>query len=132
MPRGKKPTYVLADDGNGGLSPTPANRSDSSVPSVPSVQAREDRTYAASLALQHFLLRTDGWLRLIPAGEGKQSYYKWKFTAGQWRGYYVMYVATFADWCDGILGLEEKLADVDAGLRRPARDTYGGDGWDTA
>lgn len=124
MPRGKKvddgheenravrTAAASADGGNGG------------VPGVPVVQEKRYSEEAASRAFQGFLERTDGWLRCIPAGEGKLSYFKWKFSSGQHKGKYVMYVAHFYDWVDGMCGLEEKLDEVDRGVRKPALDTF--------
>lgn len=35
-----------------------------------------------------------------------------------------MYVAHYTGWIDGILGLVEKLDEVDREVRRPAMDTF--------
>lgn len=94
------------------------------VSSVPHLQTVERSEETAGRAFQELLERDDGWLRCIPAGEGKLSYFKWKFNRGQHSGKYVMYVANFYDWVDGICGLVEKLDAVDKGLRNPAQDTF--------
>lgn len=70
------------------------------------------------------MARVDGWLRCIPAGEGKLSYFKFKFSSGEHKGKYVMYVCGPGGWTEGILGLADKLAEVDDGVRRPAQDTF--------
>ncbi len=93
----------------------------SGLPGLPEKSHSED---AASRAFQGLLERTDGWLRCIPAGEGKLSYFKWKFSDGPHKGKYVMYVAHFYNWVDGICGLAEKVEEVDRGVRRPAQDTF--------
>lgn len=124
MPRGKKGTYALAESGDGGLAPVRVDGGGDGVPSVPSVQTGEDRTGPASWAFQQLLLRTDGWLRVVPAGEGKLTYFKWKYSSGRHKGKYVMFVAAYTDWCGGLLGLFEKVEEVDLGTRAPAQDTF--------
>jgi len=91
------------------------------VPGIPTISRSEEQ---AGRAFQELLERTDGWLRGIPAGDGKLSYFKWKFNSGPHTGKYVMYVAHGFDWVDGICGLLEKLEAVDRGERRPALDTF--------
>lgn len=132
MPRGKKPQYVLADDGAGGLGPVAVDGGDRGVPGVPGVPQSSLGDTTPTAILQWLDSRTDGWFRLIPAGDGKQGYAKWKFTSGQWRGYYVMYVGPAGDVSGRLLGLAHKLGQVDRGDRRPAKDSYGGDGWESA
>lgn len=124
MPRGKR-----ADDGHetnrAVRAATPgADGGGSSIPSVPYLQAEPGRVEAAACAFLELMARTDGWLRCIPAGEGKVNYFKWKFSSGEHKGKYVMYVGHGQDWTGSILGLAEKLAEVDAGVRRPALDTF--------
>lgn len=129
MPRGKKGNYALEADGNGRLAPVRIGDDSVSVPPVSRVQESEERTAHAGFAFATILLRTDGWLRVIPCGDGKQSYFKYKFNQGRWRNHYVMYVASYTDWSGGLVGLWEKVSEVDQGTRKPALDSYGGDGW---
>lgn len=107
-----------------GANAAPAPGGNGSVPGISDVQASSDRAVAAGLAFGELLLRSDGWLRCVPAGDGKLSYFKWKFSSGPHKGRYVMYVAHYTGWIDGILGLVEKLDEVDREVRRPAMDTF--------
>lgn len=130
MPRRKKENLALAEDGNGGLTLVRVDDSPSRVESVPGVQDSEGRAELAGFAFSALLLRNDGWLRVIPCGDGKLNYFKWKYNRGQHRGKYVMFVGAYSDWSGGLLGLYEKVTEVDTGTRKPALDSYGGDGWD--
>lgn len=124
MPRGKKGAYALAENGDGGLAPVRVTGDSLGVPGISRLQASEDRTELAGLAFLELLARSDGWLRCIPWSENKIGYFKWKFSSGPHKGKYVMYVANAGDWTGGILGLTEKLAEVDDGTRKPAMDTF--------
>lgn len=115
-----KNAFVGAD----GTDTAVATSDNGSVPSLPVVQALQDRFAAADWAFAHFMSRTDGWLRLIPWGDGKQGYVKWKWVHGKYKGMYIMYVIDNYSWVDGIVGLFEKLAEVEDGTRRPALDTF--------
>lgn len=95
-----------------------------SVPGLPVVQALPLRHEAAEYALNRLMSRTDGWLRFIPWGDGKQGYVKYKFTHGDYAGMYVMYVITDYSWLRGVLGVFEKVREVDEGIRRPSPDTF--------
>lgn len=107
-----------------GDSPTPAASDPRSLERVFSLQTEQGRLDAASFAFQSLLARTDGWLRCIPSGHGKQNYFKWKFNTGQHSGKYVMFVSEYSDWVSGIMGLFYKLEEVDEGMRKPAHDTF--------
>lgn len=124
MPRKKKDSYALAEDGSGRLTPVRGDGLGNLLPPVPGVQTTNRSEDAAARAFQALLERTDGWLRCIPAGEGKLSYFKWKFSSGPHTGKYVMYVAHFYDWVDGIQGIADKVDEVDRGVRKPAQDTF--------
>jgi len=124
VPRSKK--YDDGHETNRNARPGEAvvDRGVDGFPSLSSLSSIEARLNAASLRFVQLLARTDGWLRVIPAGEGKLSYFKWKFSSGEHKGKYVMYVANGADWTDGMLGIYEKIVDVDHGVRKPALDTF--------
>lgn len=124
MPRRKTELNRNAFIGANGTDTAAAASSVDGVPSLSELSAGNDRTELARFALDALLLRSDGWLRLIPAGEGKLSYYKYKYATGPHRGKYVMYVAPYNNWVEGVLGLFEKVAEVDQGNRKPAMDTF--------
>lgn len=130
MPRGRKPKYALAEDPDGRLVPTPieALADPTTVPDAGF--AAHQRALEAAQEFQWLLSRDDGWLRATGDSGGKLNYFKWKFSRGEYRGKYVMYVAPVGDWSAGILGLAEKVSEVDAGVRKPAYDTYGGASWE--
>jgi hypothetical protein len=124
MPRGKKGTYALEEDGNGGLAPVRIAGDPVGVPSVSSVQEIEERSALAGFAFSAILLRTDGWIRVIPCGDGKQNYFKYKYATGKHKGKYVMFVGAYNDWAGSLLGLYEKIQAVDTGTLKPAHDTF--------
>lgn len=68
--------------------------------------------------------RDDGWLRVIPAGDGKQAYAKWKFTLGKHAGCYVMVTCSEYDVLDILMMLVHQLDKVDAGRHKPTVDKY--------
>jgi hypothetical protein len=111
-------------DRNNGVTQTYSERDLDDMAGLSSLQASIGRDQQASLAFGELLQRNDGWLRCIPCGEGKVNYFKWKFNAGTHAGKYVMFVGIGSDWITSILGLVDKLDDVDAGLLRPAHDTF--------
>lgn len=124
MPRGKR-----ADDGHEEnravrAAPVGIDGGYGGLAGVSSVSTGAARSTAAGETFQWLLARTDGWLRCIPAGDGKQNYFKWKFSSGPWAGHYVMYVSAAGDWSGGIIGLADKLIAVDEGRKRPAHDTF--------
>lgn len=124
MPRGKATLNGHAANGHVRNPAAGPDSGDDSLASVPGLPSGQSRIEAAAGAFLELLARDDGWLRCVPAGEGKLSYFKWKFSSGQHKGKYVMYVAGPTGWTDGILGLAEKLAEVDDGVRKPAQDTF--------
>lgn len=124
MPRKKSEINRNAFIGADGTDTAAASSSANVVPGVFDLPAIGDRAQLASFALDALLLRNDGWIRLIPAGEGKLSYYKYKYTTGPHKGKYVMYVAPYNSWAEGVLGLYEKVGEVDLGTRKPALDTF--------
>ena len=124
MPRGKKESYALADDGNGGLAPVRVTGDHPGVPSLSGLQESERRAEAAGLAFLDILRRPDGWLRIVGGDLAKSHFYKFKFSSGEWKGRYVMYVSVPGNWEEGICGLAQKLAAVDRGDLRPAYDTF--------
>lgn len=90
----------------------------------------DDRAKPAGLVSESFallMLRVDGWLRVVPHDLGKVVYFKWKFTTGRWRGFYVMYRCDDYDYQAALDGLVYKLLEVEKGHHRPARDTPYGD-----
>lgn len=124
MPRGKQTRYALADDGSGGLTQVRVDGGGSDVSSIPPIPDPEAWRTAAWNAYATLDARTDGWLRHIPSGDGKQCYAKWKYTRGPHAGKYVMFQAPGGAWYEALVGLAYKVAKVDEGLLKPAHDTF--------
>lgn len=97
---------------------------DSGLASVSRVQASAARSEAAGLAFLDIIYREDGWLRVVGGELNKACYWKFKFSSGQWKGRYVMYVSQPGCWEEGICGLADKLLAVDQGRLKPAHDTF--------
>ncbi len=91
---------------------------------VPARDTADGTRREACTALSELFLRMDGWLRVVPAGDGKTLYFKWKFTRGEWSGYYVMFVSLVWEWDKGIAGLRDKCDEVDQDARRPVKDKW--------
>lgn len=106
--------------GDAGMGNNPGMRSGSD----PNNQGSPDavRTAVCS-ALSELFVRDDGWLRIVPSGDGKGLFAKWKFTRGVWQGHYVMGVSEVYQWDVAVLQLLRKVREVDAGQRRAAKDT---------
>lgn len=123
MPR-KRNDGALSSGGSDRAGPAPAVSGPSSVPSVSGLSPEQGRSETALEALRDLYARDDGWLRIVPHGQGKTVYYKWKFTRGKWANHYVMYRDDDNRPFTSILSLESKVNDVDVGARRPALDSY--------
>lgn len=74
--------------------------------------------------LASVLQRDDGWLRIVPDGDGKVIWWKWKFIHGKHAGHYVMVRGEQAQNVESLRVLARKLAQVDRGESRPTRDSY--------
>lgn len=74
--------------------------------------------------LHELLIRDDGWLRVVPDGDGKVVWWKWKFVRGNHAGCYCMVRGFAHQHEEAMLILCKKLAYVDAGYERPTRDSY--------
>lgn len=70
------------------------------------------------------LCRDDGWLRVVPDGDGKVVWWKWKFTAGHYAGHYVMVRGEQDQHTQSLKLLARKLRSVDHGESKPTRDSY--------
>ena len=81
--------------------------------------------YDASLrgSLSMIMSRDDGWLRMVPHIDEGVIYAKWKFVRGPWTGYYCMFRDESFDGGSAIIGLRQKLSQIDAGHARPVYDT---------
>lgn len=124
MPRGKTNNYALAEDATGNLVPVPRAAGPLAIAPSPDPLEVNSRLNDAGEAFLAILAREDGWLRVVGGLSQKQTYWKFKFNNGQHKGFYVMYVGAASDWTRGILGLAEKLEEVDRGVRKPAYDTF--------
>lgn len=71
-----------------------------------------------------FLLRDDGWLRIIPQDDGETVYWKWKYTGGKHVNHYVMVVYSALDSADALVSLARKIHAVDSGEKSPVKDHY--------
>lgn len=92
------------------------------VPATESLE-RDLSTLDTGAALLALLARGDGWVRATADLDLKNLYLKYKYTAGAWRGHYVMVVTTpdMLQW--GMQLLLYKTHQVDAGEQRPSKDT---------
>lgn len=69
------------------------------------------------------LCRGDGYLKIVPALNSRAHFY-WKFTKGVWKGCYAYWTTEAEDlFSEGLAGLADKLGDIDAGVRKPCKDT---------
>lgn len=84
-------------------------------------EAKQDTTALSALSI--LCSRYDGWLRVIPGGDGKNIFLKWKFSRGKHRNSYVWWTVVDMDILGGLWGLIGKLDLVDAGHLRPTPDT---------
>lgn len=123
MPRGRKDVNRNAFIGGPGTDTAATDGNPVSVPSISGVQSREERVAEASKTFTLLLTRDDGWLRVVPHDDGQVQYWKWKFAHGKHRNHYVMYRVIVGDWTEGVLGLAQKLMEVDDGIRKPAYDS---------
>lgn len=73
-------------------------------------------------ALMELLDRTDGWLRIVPDGEHKCVFFKWKFHRGPHAGHYVMSVVEWYQIAYGLQLIALKVAQVDEGSLKPTKD----------
>ena len=124
MPRGKR-----IDDGheanrNSATGRVVAESDDFSMGGLSSIPSSIDRAAEAGQAFIDIITREDGWLRVVGGELNKQCYWKYKFSSGQHKGKYVMYVTVPGQWEEGIIGLAGKILEVDRGERRPAQDTF--------
>lgn len=81
-----------------------------------------DRAVAALML--PFLLRDDGWLRIVPQDDGASVYWKWKWTAGPHRNCYVMTVYPHSQCAESLRRLAAKVDAVDSGKEPPVKDHY--------
>lgn len=75
-------------------------------------------------ALMPFLLRDDGWLRIVPQDDGLTCYFKWKWTGGPHINHYVMVRYPYTESGDALARLARKVDSVDRGEQRPVKDHY--------
>lgn len=80
------------------------------------------RAIEAYDGLRELLSREDGWLRVVPDYDRRQMFFKWKFTSGAYPNHYCMWVCSLGDIREGILGLLQRVKEVEAGERRPVKD----------
>lgn len=90
----------------------------------PTLLDDSDPINALWLDMRDILLRTDGWLRVVPDENGKVVWYKWKFTRGTWQGHYVMVRGDQYQHGVSLRVLRGKLEHVDLGYARPTKDSY--------
>jgi len=92
--------------------------------SAPHSVGDEDPINGLWFDLRDLLLRDDGWLRIVPDGDQKTVWYKWKFTRGKWSNHYVMVRGEQYQHGLALSLLSKKLAGVDLGYDRPSQDRY--------
>lgn len=68
--------------------------------------------------------RSDGWLRVVPDGDGG-LHFKWKYTSGKHADCYVYwYSSALEGFARGLAGLWVKMGEVDEGRLKPSPDRY--------
>lgn len=67
-------------------------------------------------------LRDDGYLRVIPDGQGDRVFIKWKFTSGPYLGQYVMAVVNPHEISHGFVLILTKIIGSYAGMYSPSVD----------
>lgn len=72
--------------------------------------------------LLRYAQRDDGYLRIIPDGEQKFVYLKWKYTRARWIGHYCFVSGEYHRIVALLDTLETILDRVDEGQYRPSRD----------
>lgn len=77
---------------------------------------------AGQEAFVRLVCRNDGWLRIVPHDEGSIVYFKWKWSRGEFKGHYVMWLCSDFNYSLGLQGLLAKVESVDEGLDRPVKD----------
>lgn len=64
------------------------------------------------------------WLRIVPKHDDGITHWYIKYNQGKWNGYYIYYAQDFgADELDAIEFLITRFSEVEAGVRRPHKDT---------
>lgn len=76
------------------------------------------------LLMATLLDRRDGWLRVVPDGDGKVVWWKWKFTTGPFAGHYAMVRGEQDQHTEAMQVLARKLRAIDHGTSKPTRDSY--------
>lgn len=114
-PQSRAAQASLVPPGDGVLSGLRGQSTEASPPDV-------DRAVAALLL--PFLIRDDGWLRIVPQEDGATVYWKWKWTAGPYRNCYVMTVYPQAQSAESLRRLALKVDAVDSGIEPPVKDHY--------
>lgn len=88
------------------------------------VEGAETIDRAVAALMLPFLLRDDGWLRIVPQDDGATVYWKWKWTAGPHRNCYVMTVYPQTQSAESLRRLALKVDAVDCGKEPPVKDHY--------
>jgi hypothetical protein len=106
-------------------------RSRTISPPVPPVQTYEyhltergEAALNAMVDLADLLMRGDGWVRMTSSLDMKTVYLKYKYNHGQWKGCYVMVVATLDQLAWAVSLLHYKLQQVERAELRPSQDTF--------
>lgn len=124
MPRKKTTDDGHENNRNARVDTAPVVRGDNSLASLPGISEATDWTGQAADALDWFMCRFDGWLRISPDPGAGCIHMKWKFTSQKWPNHYVYYRSDYAGWRMSIVGLARKVQMVDEGVLKPTFDSY--------
>lgn len=123
-----KPTHATHPDHTrtAASKKAPASQTDDATQShrFPIVPPVEGSDHHGMVLLAALLDRRDGWLRVVPDGDGKVVWWKWKFTTGPYAGFYVMVRGEQDRHIESLSTMARKLNAVDVGSSKPTRDSY--------
>jgi len=81
--------------------------------------------YGLGVALRAVLKgRDDGVLKICPTDNPMLCYSYWRWSRGNWAGHYVCSLSTIYELAKGLANLQQQIAFVEAGIKRPTHDKY--------
>lgn len=116
------PTHGMSDATKAAIAKQ--NNDAAAAAPIPIQNPLEGTAHGGMILLATILDRRDGWLRIVPDGDGKVCWFKWKFTTGPWAGFYAMVRGERDQHGESLRVLARKLNDIDGGFSKPTRDSY--------
>jgi hypothetical protein len=112
------------DTAAGGKATNGADTDSADISRIAQKRSEEQHRKDGAYSLLRFAARVDGWARIAPDGEMKTVFIKWKWTKGPFAGCYIMVNCHYTQLLWGFDLLEQKLEEVELGVRRPVIDSY--------